>query len=155
MRSRVLFEYRVSNSTSRIQAGLRVVRCDVVQPVLVPTCSDACQLHARSVCCVSIRWLPARGLFVAARPKDHYRPFRATESRSHLPMSAASTLMSDRTQRNVRAPFQDTQGIRPSNLDLTFGKDLRRDRGFHATQISYRLNGNTLMSRQELRSPAG
>lgn len=70
-------------------------------------------------------------------------------------MSAAPILMSDRTQRNVRAPFQDTQGIPPGNFDLTFGKDLRRNRGFRATQIFYRFNGNTLMSRQELRDATG
>jgi hypothetical protein len=62
--------------------------------------------------------------------------------------------MSDRTQRNVRAPFQDTQGIPPGNFVLTFGKDLRRERAFHATQFFYRLIGNTLMSRQELNGPA-
>ncbi|MCW5693461.1 MAG: hypothetical protein KIT48_13965 [Pseudolabrys sp.] len=78
---------------------------------------------------------------------DRYCPFRAIESRSHLPMSAALFLVSDRAQRNVRAPFQDTQRNRAGNLDLTFGKDLRRERDFHATQILYRRNGNTLMSR--------
>ena len=50
-----------------------------------------------------------------------YCPTRAIESRSHLPMSAAPVLMSDRTQRNVRAPFQDTQRFPPGNFDLTFG----------------------------------
>jgi len=65
-------------------------------------------------------------------------------------MSAAQVLMSDRAARNVRAPFQDTQRFPPGNFDLTFGKDLGRNRGFHATQILYRSDGNTLMSRQEL-----
>ncbi|MCW5687612.1 MAG: hypothetical protein KIT76_03605 [Pseudolabrys sp.] len=87
--------------------------------------------------------------------KDRYCPFRAIESRSHLPMSAALFLVSDRAQRNVRAPFQDTQRNRAGNLDLTFGKDLRRERDFHATQILYRRNGNTLMSRQESNGSAG
>jgi hypothetical protein len=87
--------------------------------------------------------------------EKRYCPFRATECRSHLPMSAASFLFSDRTQRNVRAPFQDTRGLPPGNFLLTFDKDLRRERDFHATQIFYRPDGNTLMSRQESMSVTG
>lgn len=44
---------------------------------------------------------------------------RATDSRSHLLMSAEPFLVSDRVRSNSARVFQNTQGVRLSNLDLS------------------------------------
>ncbi len=136
------FEFNLAN-TSRID---RFIRRDAIQFASLSLASALSALP-----------LSARSSFAcrSGRSEEGCRPFRATESRSHLPMSAAPFLFSDRTQRNVRARFQDTRRLPPGNFLLTFDKDLRRERDIRATRIFYRRNGNALMSRQESWGVAG